>query len=119
MIKCALVWKPVREFEGYHEISNLGVIRSLYKRNPGQKIKQRVDRGYYYTVRLNKKGTSYTKYVHRLLAEIFLPKVINKDFVNHINGNQLDNRLFNIQWVSHLENILHALDTGYFKVRRL
>jgi hypothetical protein len=116
MIKCKIIWKPVKGFEGYYEVSDLGVIKSLHKRNLGKKIKQRVDRGYYYTVRLNKNGVEYTKYIHRLLAETFLPNPLHKSFVNHINGNQLDNDLNNLEWVSHSENISHAFKAGLCKI---
>jgi len=106
------IWKSVLEFENYYVISNTGALRSLHHRNLGKVLKTRIDRANYYTVRLTKKMKTCTKYIHRLLAENFIPNPDGKSFVNHINGNQLDNRLCNLEWSTHSENIKHAYDTG-------
>jgi hypothetical protein len=68
------------------------------------------DRGGYTTVRLNINGQTNTKYVHRLVAEAFVPNHMNKPLINHRNGNKLDNSPKNLEWVTHAENIQHAHD---------
>lgn len=71
------------------------------------------------TVRLcwGKKIT--TVFIHRLVAAAFVPNPQRKPFVNHKNGNKLDNRAVNFEWTTHAENIQHAYDTGLINKRRL
>ena len=51
-------------------------------------------------------------YVHRLLAEYFIPKVEGMNHVNHKNGIKNDYRLENLEWCNHSINMQHAWDNG-------
>ena len=66
----------------------------------------------YYVVALRKDNKQKTFNVHRLVAELFLDNVENKPFVNHINGNKLDNRIENLEWCTARENNIHAHKIG-------
>ncbi len=59
---------------------------------------------------INKKTGYVTAggYIHRLVAECFIPNPLNKRCVNHIDGNKLNNDLSNLEWVTHSENHKHA-----------
>ena len=92
------------------EISKSGVIRNCNT----LKIKsQYISSTGYYMISVSKNNKSKSYRVHRLLAETFIPK--NNEFqifVNHIDGNKLNNCLENIEWCTHLENMKHAFKTG-------
>lgn len=109
-----IIWRPIVGFEEVYKISNTGKVVSLHKRNFNQEISQRIDRAGYLTVRLSKQGRTSTQYVHRLVTLAFIDILEDKTFVNHINGNRLDNRIENLEWCTHAENIKHAYKMGAY-----
>lgn len=78
---------------------NNGRIRKL---KPGK-----TSRGYL-SVALRKNNKSVHKTVHSLVAETFIPNPENKKEINHKNGIKTDNRVENLEWITHKENVLHA-----------
>lgn len=61
-------------------------------------------RGYNKVFLHNALGERKSRPIHRLVAEAFIPNPLNLPVVNHINGNKLDNRVENLEWVTHQEN---------------
>ena len=62
-----------------------------------------------YSIMMNNPRKTKTEYLHRLLAETFIPNPDNKATVNHIDGNKENNSLDNLEWCTQSENNLHAI----------
>jgi hypothetical protein len=109
-----IIWKPVVGYENLYSINTLGEVRSL-KDCQGkyqQKLLTSRVRAGYLSVTLYKEGIRKDKCIHRLLAESFIDNPNNKLCVNHINGIKTDNRIENLEWVTHKENTRHSWDIG-------
>lgn len=116
------IWKEVPTLHHRYEVSNLGRIRKPIHTNRygctygGGILSQSIGHFGYYQICLSvKQANARTTFlVHRLVATAFVPNPdpVNKILVNHKNGNKLDNRAENLEWVTSTENQLHALETG-------
>lgn len=106
------IWKSIDGFEGLYEVSNFGVVRNM--KNGYMKKGCPNEKGYL-RVFLRKNKKDYTRYLHRLVAQAFIPNPDNKPTVNHKNGNKLDNRVVNLEWATHKEQTFHALKMGLIK----
>ena len=99
------VWKPVAGYEGIYEVIDYGNVR----KTNGKEIRGNVNSYGYRVVRLSKNGIGIDKKVHRLVALAFLPAISGKECVNHKDGNKLNNRVENLEWVTRGENNIHAV----------
>ena len=109
-------WKEIKGFEGLYEISSYGRIKSLKEHNRGKEIVPRFDKHGYLRLNLSNNGNKKTFYIHRLVAENFVPLVNGKNTVNHIDGYRLNNKVSNLEWLTLEENLQHANDLGLNKL---
>lgn len=97
-------WEKVEGFENY-SVSNDGKVRN----DKTNRILAGVGTGRggeYVGVCLTKAKKSYIKLVHRLVAAAFIDNPDNKEQVDHIDGNKLNNNVDNLRWVTASENCL-------------
>lgn len=123
-------FKDIPGYEGLYQVSPDGQVRSLDKfvnnkfgiKNKlfkGRLMKPLIGKtGYYYVQLVDKNGIQKHRKNHRLVALTFIPNPENKPFVNHINGNKLDNRIENLEWCTASENNIHAVKLGLLKSTR-
>ena len=108
------IWKPIRGWEGFYEISNLGKVKSLdrwYFSKSGRHIhvKEKIlkaccdSKGYPFVL-LSKNSKTKTTYIHRLIAEHFIPNPTNKPEIDHIDTNPLNFSIKNLRWCTRKEN---------------
>lgn len=103
-----LNWEYIPGYNKKYLFNKTGVLVSIKANGSHKVIKPRTDRAGYATVRLFKDGKTSTCYLHRLIAQSFIPNPVNKSFINHKNGEKTDNWYENLEWVTHAENVQHA-----------
>ena len=110
------VWKDIKGYEGYYQISDLGNVKSLerkllirdsFYRTVYSKLMGIYDNSYgYNVVVLSIYGKKRTIKIHKLMAIAFLNHNPKSDgmVVNHINHKRNDNKLVNLELVTQREN---------------
>lgn len=104
------IWRPVVGYEGLYEVSSYGRVRSLDRydsRNQfreGKILKNRDNSNGYLLCGLSKNGIVKNKYIHRLVAEAFLPNPDNLPEVNHLDEDKSNNRVENLEFCNRKYN---------------
>jgi hypothetical protein len=101
-------WVEVYEFPNY-SVSNYG---RVYSHRNNIILKESIDRNGYCLVTLTAPGIRSTQKVHRLVANAFVPTLDFNLEVNHIDRDKQNNNETNLEWVTHQDNVKHAVITG-------
>lgn len=120
------IWRNVKGFEGYYQVSNLGRVRST-----GKVVIKSSRRGRYYksickgkvlrltptkqgylVVGLGDVGKSRAFHVHRLVLEAFVGPCPEGMECRHLNDNKIDNKLVNLKWGTREENVADMFVNG-------
>lgn len=94
------IWKPVVNFESLYEVSNLGRVYSI---RTDKILKPRIHDSHkngdgYHRVHLCVNGKKYDYFVHRLVAEAFIPNPYGYTQINHRDEDKTNNDVSNLEW---------------------
>lgn len=94
------IWKDIPGFEDGYMISNLGRVYSKYTK----KIRKTQFARGYEGITLKRDGKQHCLFVHRLVAETFIPNPNNLPIVNHKDENPMNNCVDNLEWCTYSYN---------------
>ena len=121
------IWKPVKDYEEYYEVSNLGRVRSLdryvncangQRLHKGKILQLEVDRLGYRLAHVSKDGKDDRLLVHRMVAEAFIDNPEDYPCVNHKDETPWNNKISNLEWCTYAyNNQYNELNQKRFKTR--
>ena len=103
------IWKDIPDTDGKYQVSNMGRVRSRCKKDEWRLRVFDYNRFGYAAVHIQVGGHDFRKYVHRLVAEAFVPGYKDGLVVNHKNEIKTDNRADNLEWVTHKQNANYGM----------
>ena len=116
------IWKDIENYEGLYQVSNLGRVKSLPRKritptgwpylSKEKILTPKLRKDGYLEISLYTKGKSKSYFIHRLVAQAFIPNTESKPQVNHIDGDKTNNQVNNLEWATREENMQHAFKTG-------
>ena len=104
------MWKKCNINDNYI-VSDDGFVKNI---KTNKILKQKLDKDNYLSVNISmgSRGNSKQVFVHRLVAEAFIPNPENKPLVRHIDGNPIKNCVDNLEWVTYKENLDYSKKSG-------
>ena len=112
------LWRPMVNYEGWYEVSNLGRYRRAkpgFGTSVGKVLKLHANnRGYQYAQPC-KDSKKRNLLIHRLVMEAFIGPCPDGIQVNHKDGDKSNNRLDNLEYMTQSENMVHGREMGLFR----
>lgn len=108
-------WRPVEETGGRYEVSSCGRVRSTIFKNGSTEYRtlrllSPTDNGSgYKIVSMTINGKRRNRYVHRLVAEAFIPNPDNLPAIDHIDCDRANNNVSNLRWYTQLDNVRRSI----------
>lgn len=95
-------WTDIKDYEDTYQVSSLGRVRN---KNTHRILTHGLNKNGYHRVNLYNESGMKSKFVHRLVAEAFIPNTDNKPEVNHIDEDKNNNSVDNLNWMTRSENV--------------
>lgn len=115
-------WRPVVGWDGFYEVSDIGEVRSLNRfveysngrvcLQKGKLLKPDLGKRGYLKVALWKNSKRTRALVHMLVSRAFLGPIPPGFGVDHGDGNKVNNRVTNLEYVTGLENLSRSYEMG-------
>lgn len=119
--------KEIPDFAGYYASEESEIFTTLKqgcrnrydlsKRTEPRKLNVRYTKHGYGRVYMRRESTNKREdvYIHRIIAELFIPNPNNLPEVNHLDNNRGNNKATNLEWVSRIDNLNYAMTNGNMK----
>ena len=127
------IWKDIKGYEKLYQVSNLGRVKSLPKFHRTNKFYSSI--GYMSKEKILKplkqscnylqvdlcdiNGKRRKKYIHKLVAEAFIPNPNNYEYVNHKDEKKTNNKIDNLEWCSFDYNLNYGTRNARIKISHL
>jgi hypothetical protein len=116
------LWKPISGYDNRYEVSDLGRVRRVKGRGSSKShprlLRPAPDTAGYIRINIFYEGKVYGNSVHQLVALAFIGPCPEGYEVNHIDLDKANNRVENLEYLSHLDNVRHAYASGSWNTAR-
>lgn len=112
----AIEWKYI-EINDEKTMYTIDVLGRIYSEISNKYLKPYPNPNGYMLIDIHHNKHGYTRQVHRLVATAFIPNPLNLETVNHKDGDKTNNAVDNLEWMTRIDNVRHAWNTGLAKPR--